>query len=132
MYLIGKGHTHEGPGTSMVQRINWTGAQERQLGRGMGTVGGAPEFWSDCKTMGGRAGLGCGCTAPCSQCGLGLFDSMDPTTWTWQEWFVVGLGGYVVVSMFFTSKRAARQVSEGVGKRVRRSRRKLAAKIAGE
>jgi hypothetical protein len=65
--------------------------------------------------------------------GLGLFESgFDFSQWTWQEWLVVGMGGYMLTSMFFTGRRAARQVREGVGKRVKRTRRSLADKIAGE
>jgi hypothetical protein len=63
---------------------------------------------------------------------MGLFDSgMDFSLWTWQEWLVVAMGGYMLTSMFFTGRRAARQVGEGVRSRVRRGRRKLGSKIAG-
>ena len=110
MYTLSQGHEHLGPGTSMVQRINWTTGMERQA-----------------------EGLGCAsCGGNCGRCGLGLFESgMDISGWTWQEWLVVGLGGYVLTSMFFTTRRAARQVSEGVRKRVRRTRRRIGGRIAG-
>ena len=79
---------------------------------------------SGCKC---KAGLGCSCNK-----GMGLFDSgMDFTSWTWQEWMVVGLGGYVVVSMLFTTRRAARQIGEGVRSRVKRTRRRMGSAIAG-
>jgi len=106
-YLQGQGHMHYGPGTSMVQFVK-------------------PVFGMGCAC----GSLKCGCG---ENLGLGLFDSgMDFTGWGWQEWLVVGLGGYVLVSMFFTTKRAARQVREGVRKRVRRTRRRIGSKIAGE
>lgn len=109
MYLTGKGADVMGPGTSTVQRIDWTPPQERQM-----------------------QGLGCaGCGGGCNK-GMGLFESMDPSTWTWQEWAAVGIGGYMLTSVFFTGRRAVRQVREGVGNRVRRSRRKLGARIAGK
>lgn len=105
MYIAGQGHEHLGPGTSMVQRINWTPPQERQA-----------------------EGLGCACGG---KCGMGLFDSMDPSAWTWQEWAAIGIGGYLVTSLLFTGRRAARQLSEGVSARVKKHRRRLGARIAG-
>jgi len=106
-YLQGQGHMHYGPGTSMVQFVK-------------------PVFGMGCAC----GSLKCGCG---ENLGLGLFDSgMDFTGWGWQEWLVVGLGGYVLVSTIFTTKRAARQVREGVRKRVRRTRRRIGSKIAGE
>ena len=124
MYLVGEGHEHMGPGTSMVQRINWTRPQEMRLmnasqGRGMGTVGMVPEFFSDCRTMGKR-GLGCGCTTPCANCGLGLFDSMDFTTWGWPEYVIIGIAGYMFVSTIFTTKRAVGRVRALPGERRKR------------
>jgi hypothetical protein len=143
MYLVGKGHDHEGPGTSMVQRINWTRANEVQLmksnrgiGPGLGDYGSSvPEFFSDCRAMSKGCndfrGFGCACTKPGMNCGMGLFDTMNPTSWGWQEWAIVGAGGYMLTSMFFTGRRAGRQVREGVSKRVRGARKRLAAKVAG-
>ena len=84
-----------------------------------------------CQGMGGNAG-GCGCEGNCGMTGLGLFEAgTDFTSWGWQEWLVVGLGGYVLTSMFFTGRRAARQIGEGVSSRVRRGRRRLGSRIAG-
>src|SRR5216684_1345725 len=133
MYLVGQGHEHLGPGTSMVQRIDWTQDQESQL-LGLGTVGGAPEFFGDCRSMGGSCaeGPGLGCACQKRECGMGLFESgLDPSSWGWPEWLVIGLGGYVVTSVFFTGRRAVRQVREGVSSRVRSGRRRLAKKVAG-
>ncbi len=122
MYLVGKGHEHMGPGTSMVQFIDAT--QGEFAGLGM-----TPEFGSDCGQMGGRSGLGCGCTKPCNGCGLGLFESgSDVSGWTWQEYAVVGLGLYAVGSMLFTTRTAV----EGTRQGVRRARRKLGARVAGK
>lgn len=112
MYLVGKGADVMGPGTAMVQRIDWTQAQEGET-RGMGCA---------------SRGLGCACESK----GLGLFDSFNPSAWTWQEWAAVGIGGYMLTSMFFTGRRAARQVREGVSGRVRRARRRVGARIAGK
>lgn len=104
MYLVGKGADVMGPGTSTVQRIDWTPPQERQM-----------------------QGMGC---AACKQ-GMGIFESFDPSSWTWKEWAAFGIGGYILTSVFFTGRRAARQVREGVSGRVRRARRRVGARIAG-
>ena len=94
MYVIGKGHEHEGPGTSLVQHYNLTREQADRMAaasRGMGC---------SCK---GLAGCPCG--------GLGLFDSgMDVSGWAWPEFAIAGIGAYMLVSTFFTTKRAARRV----------------------
>jgi hypothetical protein len=107
MYLMGNGSDIIGPGTSLVQRINWTQAQENQMRRGMGCAG------LGCRGLG--CGGGCGndvrgkCSGACA--GLGLFDSgLDYTTWGWPEWVIVGLSGYMVLSTLMTTKRAARSI----------------------
>ena len=89
MYVVGKGHDHIGPGTSMVQRINWTTGEEMRM-----------------------SGLGCGGSCGCSDCskGLGIFDSMDFTTWGIPEWGLVVLGVFAVGSMFSTTKRGVQSV----------------------
>lgn len=114
MYLMGKGHEHEGPGTSMVQRIHWGEAQETQL---------SDTFQPD---VTGR-GLGsCGCKG-CAK-GLGLFETgFDVSGWTWAEWGIVLLGAYAAYSMLFTTRTAASAVSSGV----RRTRKRLARRVAG-
>ena len=110
MYVQGQGHEHMGPGTSLVQRINWTNGQEMQMSPGLGCA--------------------CGC-GNCSN-GLGLFDSgFDPSTFGWPEWLVVGLGGYVLTSMFFGAKRGARAAGEGARRAVKSGRQRLAKRIAG-
>ena len=114
MYRIGAGSDIMGPGTSLVQRINFNEPEETEM-RGLGCAR--------------RAGLsGCGCDAP----GLGVFDSMDPTSWGWQEWAIVGAGGYILVSMFFTTKRAARAAGEGVRRARKRVAKRVASRIAGD
>lgn len=63
-------------------------------------------------------GLGdCGCGGKCGGCGhnhgvsgFGLFDSMDFTTWGWQEWGVVGLIAWGAVGILSDVKRARRKV----------------------
>lgn len=114
MYIQGQGHEHQGPGTSL-------------------TLFSAPNY----RVTGAPQGLGCGCKGGGLGCscnkGMGLFESgFDFTSWTWQEWFVIGIGGYVITSMLFTTKRAARQAGEAVSRRVRSSRRRLGGRIAGK
>jgi hypothetical protein len=111
MYLMGQGHEHQGPGTSLVQRIDWTAANEAQL-------------------VAGRTGLGCGGNCGCKECrGLGLFESgTDFRGWGWQEYLAVGLGGYILTSMVFTGKRAVGSARAGM----RRGRQRLGKKIAGK
>ena len=65
--------------------------------------------------------------------GMGLFDSgLSPTTWGWSEWLVIGLGGYMLTSMFFGAQRGVRAAGEGVRRGVKRGRRRLAEKVAGD
>lgn len=102
MYITGIGHEHQGPGTSLVQFT-------------------PPEH--DVR------GMGCSC----GNRGMGLFESgIDFSSWGWQEWFAVAIGGYVITSMFFTTKRAARQAGNAVSSRVRKTRSKIGSKIAGK
>jgi hypothetical protein len=110
MYIFGKNDNLAGPSTALTLF--------------------APSLPERSDVLSGDGGLGC---ATCSQpSGLGLFESgMDFTAWGWQEWFVIGIGGYVLTSMFFTTKRAAGQVRAGVSKRVSGARRRLGSKIAG-
>jgi hypothetical protein len=82
VYVQGQGHTHYGPGTSMVQFTR-------------------PAF--------GMSGCGCGCGG---KCGMGLFESgVDWTQWSAAEWSIVGLGAYVLFSTIFTTTRAARGIA---------------------
>jgi hypothetical protein len=114
MYLIGKGHDHEGPGTSMVQRINWTEDNESQLAAA---------------TFPGRSGrdalgLGCGCGGSCGatgNCGLGIFDSgMDISAWGWPEWAIVGVGVYAGLSLLGDTRRGVSRVGR-VGRAVKKA-----------
>lgn len=139
MYVIGRGHEHEGPGTSFVQRINWTTGDEAEMvsgfGRGMAgfDLGVPSEFYSDCRAMSRSCmerGLGCaGCGGKCSRgCGLGYFDGgFDPSTFGAAEWATVAVAGYMLFSTVFTTRAAAREV----GSRVRSGRRRLGKRIAG-
>jgi hypothetical protein len=92
MYLTGKGADIEGPGTSLVQRINWTPLQERQ----------------------NNGGLGCACSH-----GLGLFDSMDFTSWGMGEWGVVAVGGYLILSLAGDASRGSHRVRRSLRRRRR-------------
>ena len=71
-------------------------------------------------TPAGQTGIrGMGCLCPgmggCN-CGLGqtgifgtsLFESSDPSTWGLGEWASIAVGGYIVVSVLFTTRTAAR------------------------
>ena len=83
----------------------------------------------------GMSGACCSSCAHGGSCnkGMGLFDSgMDVTQWGWQEWLVVGLGGYMLTSMVFGTGRAVKAAGEGTRRGIRRARRRLADRIAGE
>jgi hypothetical protein len=61
-------------------------------------------------------GLGCiACNGTCG--GLGLFDSMDFTSWGIAEWAVVGVGAYLVLSLAGDTRRAAVRVKRSVRRR---------------
>jgi hypothetical protein len=111
MYVIGKGHEHLGPGTSLVQFINWDQAQENE--------------------MRGFSGLGCAdCGGGCKK-GLGLFDGgMDVSTWGWPEAVAIGLGAYVLGSTVFTTGRAVSRVRAIPGERRKRRAAAYRAKAA--
>ena len=99
MYLVGKGSDVMGPGTSMVQRIDWTRDQETQL-----------------RNSNRGPGLGC----PCKN-GLGLFDSgIDFTTWGPAEWAVVAVGAYAAFSLMGDTKRGYARTRR-IGKAVRKA-----------
>jgi hypothetical protein len=117
MYLIGKGHEHLGPGTSLVQHYELTQAEANRMAAA-------------------SRGMGCGCAGlkgcPCGG-GLGLFDSgLDPSGWGLPEFGIVALGAYMLASTFFTTKRAARRISSAASgayrgaKRANPGRRKAA------
>lgn len=77
-----------GPGTELVERVNWS--------------------------QDGLSGFGC---ADCGgTCGLGLFDG-SPSEWGMAEYAVLGLGAYALLSMVFTTKRAASRVAAIPGNR---------------
>ncbi len=102
LYVQGEGHEHLGPGTSMVEHINWSELDEDQS-RGLGA-----------------------CCASCE--GMGFFDSgLDPSGWAWPEWGTVALGAYVLMSTIFTTRRAVRSVGEGV----RRTRKRIGKRVSG-
>jgi hypothetical protein len=124
VYLMGAGHEHMGPGTSMVQRIDWTQANETQLGGlgcvGLGCVGLVPEFAADGRQMTRYRGMGCGCKGlGCG--GLGLFESgIDFSGWGPVEWTLVALGGYMALSTLFTTQRGAERVRKSFRRYARR------------
>jgi hypothetical protein len=102
------------------------------------------------KTAPGFAGLGgcgCGCGGGCQKglgvylpvnhpvpssalqstdehSGLGLFDSMDFTTWGIAEWAAIGFGLYIVGSVLGDFGRGRARVSKAVRKRKYSAKRK--------
>ena len=112
MYLIGKGADVMGPGTATVQRIDWNRDNERQM---RATFNPRPRTNKGFGCLGmGCPGMGCGCG---SMAGLGLFESMDPSTWGGAEWGIAALGAYAVLSMLFTTKRAVTRARAIPGER---------------
>jgi hypothetical protein len=79
-------------------------------------------------------GGGCHCGGTCGHCwgvsGLGLFDSMDMSTWGVGEWGVVAVGGYLAIKIFSDLSRGGRAVRKTV--RRRRSRSAKRARLASE
>jgi hypothetical protein len=79
---------------------------------------------------GGLAGVGACCAScadhkPCAGKGVGLFeDPLNFATWGVGEYAIAAIGAYALVSMFVTTRSAARSVAEG-GRRVRRASRAL-------
>lgn len=68
-----------------------------------------------------RLGLGCGCAE-----GLGMFDGgFNVSSWGWQEWGVIALGAYALVSMVFTTGRGVSRVRAIPGARRKRERDRL-------
>jgi hypothetical protein len=47
--------------------------------------------------------------------GMGLFDSMDFSTWGWEEWLVVGAGVYVLAKLSTQSYRASKKIYRAMG-----------------
>lgn len=73
---------------------------------------------------GNMKGLGCGgdCGGTCGCGGLGLFDSMDPTTWGAGEFGVLAAGAFVLyslVSLANKTERGYKRAKGAVGKKVR-------------
>ena len=115
MYIKGQGHTHYGPGTSMVQ-----------FTRGMGCCG---------------MGCACGCNKGMGLFDSGT----DFTQWGAAEWAIVAIGGYVAFSLvgdLFAVGRGVRYAAGAPGRgyrkakakaggAVRRTRRRIGEAIAG-
>lgn len=79
-------------------------------------------------TLGAGLGCACGC-GKCNQSGLGLFDNgFDPSTFAWQEWSIVGVVGYMVISTIFGTKRAVGAIARVPQNR----RRKKAASLRAQ
>jgi len=75
------------------------------------------------------AGLGnaaaCRCGGTCGHCrGLGLFDSMDFTTWGWSEWGMVAGGLYLLGSVLGDVGRTKRKISKTVRARQSKAARR--------
>ena len=98
-----------------------------------------PDWAGSSVGMAGYRGMGCpGCGGRCQGLGrtrgLGLFDSMDFTTWGVGEWAVIGLGLFVLYSVFSTTKRGVKSAGRKIRSRATRKRRKeqLRRRIAEE
>jgi hypothetical protein len=61
--------------------------------------------------------------APKKSCGMGMFESMDFSTWGFAEWAAIAVGAYLVWKLMSDVSGAATKV-----KRTVRKRRSLAAK----
>src|ERR1035437_9812020 len=97
VYVMADNAIIKAPGTGLVQRYSFDQAQAGRM-RGMGC---------------GCAGLaGCPCGGKTG--GLGLFTSMDPSTWGWPEVAVASVAGYMLLSTLMTTKRAVRTVGRTV------------------
>jgi hypothetical protein len=118
MYRLGTAG-HFGPGTGVIEQ--WRG--NLPGGGGLGAYVGTQNYALTPAGQAGIRGLGCGCRGigcACDQ-GMGLFESgMDYTQWGPGEWAIVVLGGYMVFSTLFTTRRAARAATRK-GKAVRRA-----------
>lgn len=78
---------------------------------------------------GGLAGACCSACAAhggsCGKKGVGLFDDpLNFDSWGMAEYAVAAVGAYALISMLFTTQKAAQSVAEG-GRRVRRASRVL-------
>lgn len=125
MYVLGQGHEHLGPGTSMVQFTKDPGQALIRSG-GLGCAGGCmSELAPDRALLTQFRGMGCGC----KQTGLGLFDGgLDPSTWGVAEYAVVGVGLLFVFGQSFRQTRSdvrgARERVSGAIEGARRPRRR--------
>ena len=75
---------------------------------------------------------GCGC----SSCGMGIFETgIDFSGWGWPEWTIAILGGYMVLSTVFTTKRAVSGIAKIPGERRKRKAahyRKMASELTSK
>ena len=55
-------------------------------------------------------GCGCGCGGGCASKGMGLFDSMDMSTWGWGEWGAIAVGVYLLVNVVGDVKVAGKKL----------------------
>jgi hypothetical protein len=101
MYRVGTPQQF-GPGNALVERYGMSGYASTQ------------NYFSTPAGLLGIRGMGCpNCDGNCGMgqtgiFGTSLFESSDPSTWGWGEWATILVGGYVVLSVFDTTKRAAR------------------------
>jgi hypothetical protein len=73
----------------------------------------------------GDCGCGCNGAGACGgghHHGMGLFDSMDISTWGVGEWGIVALGLYLVGSLMGDTKRATKKIRKVTRRRVRTQR----------
>ena len=109
------------PGAGLVERYDG--------GRfGLGNYVATEHYLMSPAAAAGIQGMGCGCAGGGCSCGMGqtgifgssLFESTDPSTWGWGEWTAIAAGGYLLISVLSTTKRAAR-ASVRKGRAVRKA-----------
>ena len=64
--------------------------------------------------------------------GMGIFDSMDFTTWGWQEWGIIGVGLYFAVSIIGDIGKGSRKISgyRSKGRTRKKKRAEIKARMA--
>jgi hypothetical protein len=87
-----------------------------------------------------RMGGGCKCGGSCAGCsvmgrhhhGMGIFDTTDFSQWGWQEWGIILVGGYFVLSLIGDIGAGSRKISSyrSKGRTRRKKRAEIKARMA--
>jgi hypothetical protein len=108
MYMQGQGHSHWGPGTSLVQFVRPSFGMAG-CGGGCASIGATKRCCDSCANR-GSCGKGL--------LGMGIFESgFDISGWGWPELLIAAAAGYMVLSTVFTTGRAVSAVRAYPGKR---------------